>query len=487
MPRVLALDAGTTGVRAVLVRDDGSVESLAYQLLTCTYPQPGWVETDPLALWRAAQAVMQQCLSQANCRPSDVAAIGVVNQRATALVWERASGRPVGPAIVWQDGRTAARATELLGQGIFASSMASSTKVEWILDQVDRDRSRARRGELCFGNIDSWLVYCLSGGALHVTDSSNASCTALYDPFEDIWDGRTLDALNIPLAMMPAIHASSEVYGQTSTAAFGAEVVLGGMAGDQQAAMFGELGLTKGSCKVTLGTSAMVDVHLGETPVLSSRGAFPLILWRLGKQRLWCLEGSVVTAGAAIQWLRDGLGLFERLEDSSTLAASVPNSAGVWAVPAFQGLGTPHMKPKTRARIGGLTRGSTKAHIVRAVLEGVALRVGEVLETLIEDASIARPPILRADGGAAANDFLLQQLADVTGCIVERPQCVQASALGGAYLAGLAAGVWQSLDEVRDSWHSGGQFAPTTDATIRAERHAAWVEAIRSRGDEEVA
>ncbi len=487
MARVLAVDAGTTGVRAVLVRDDGGVDALAYEPLFCAYPQPGWVETDPLALWRATQRVMQQALAQAGCGAADVAAIGVVNQRASVVVWERSSGRPVGPAIVWQDGRTATRVEELLAQGIFASSMASSTKIEWVLDQVDRDRSRARRGELCFGNVDSWLIFCLSGGKLHVTDSSNASCTGLYDPLSDDWDQRPLAALDIPQAMLPDIHASSEVLGRTTVEAFGAEVILGGMAGDQQAAMFGELGLERGACKVTLGTSAMLDIHVGDAPVLSRRGAFPLILWRLGTQRLWCLEGSVVTAGAAIQWLRDGLGLFERLEDCAALAASVQDSHGVWAVPAFQGLGTPHMKPKTRARIGGLTRGSTKAHIVRAVLEGVAFRIGEVLDTVIEDAAMPRPDVLRADGGAAANDFLMQQLADVTGCSVERPRCVQASALGGAYLAGLAVGVWGSVDEVRGSWQSGGRFEPTTDAATRAERHAAWVQAIRSRGDEDVA
>ena len=483
MHYVLAIDEGTTGVRALIFDESGAVVGSAYQELTVSYPRPGWVEMDPLAIWEATRAVCTHALQAAGRAPRDISAIGVCNQRATTVVWERAAGRPVYPAIVWQDVRTADRVPALMAEGIFTNSMASAAKLEWVLRTSSNGMQQAAGGELCFGTIDSWLVWKLTGGAAHVTDYSNASCTSLYDAMNNEWDHNALRVLQIPPGMLPALHSSSEVYGQTTMEAFGAVVPVAGIAGDQQAAMFGELGVDKGAVKITYGTSAMADVNTGDMPVLSMRGAYPLILWGLNGQRTFCLEGTAMTAGAAVQWLRDGLGILQTLEESGPLAQQVRDSGGVWAVPAFQGLGTPHMDPNARAVIGGLSRGSTRAHVVRAVLEGIAYRSREVLETLLEDSSTPAPARLRVDGGAAANDFLLQHLADVLGLAVERPQAIQASALGAAYLAGLATGVWRSLDEVKHAWRSGRIFEPRWSQDQRDTTFRSWQKAIAAAGE----
>lgn len=480
MTFVLAIDAGTTGVRALLVDASGQVAGLAYRELAVSCPRPGWVEMDPLAIADGALDVAARCLAGAGLTAADLAAVGIVNQRATTIVWERATLQPVCPAIVWQDSRTADRVRELVAAGVPANSMASLTKLEWILANLPAGAG----GDLCFGTVDTWLAARLSAGALHVTDSSNASCTGLYDAFRDRWNPKLLDLLAIPEAMLPRVVASSAVVGATSAAVFGAEVPIAGMAGDQQAAMFGELGFRKGAIKATIGTSAMVDVHLGGTPVLSTRGAFPLVLWKRNGELAWCLEGTVVTAGASVQWLRDGLGILASVEESSAVAASVPDSGGVWALPALQGTGTPHMEAKARARLGGMSRSTTRAHVVRAVLEGVAWRLREVVDTLVEDSGVAQPERLRVDGGAAANDFLLQQIADATGIAVERPACVQASAVGGAYLAGLAAGVWRDESDLGASWKSGGVFVPQVAADEREQRFRQWQVAASSCREE---
>ncbi len=478
MRYVLAIDEGTTGVRALVFDQSSAVVGSAYQELTMSYPQPGWVEMDAQVIWDVTRRVCARALQAARRLPRDISAIGVCNQRATTVVWDRASGQPVYPAIVWQDVRTADRVPELMAQGIFTNSMASAAKLEWVLRSAEDGMRRAGGGELCFGTIDSWLVWKLSGGAAHVTDYSNASCTSLYDAMNNEWDQNALAVLQIPPVMLPALRPSSEVYGQTTVEAFGAEVPVAGIAGDQQAAMFGELGTEQGAVKITFGTSAMADVNTGGMPVLSTRGAYPLILWGLNEQRTFCLEGTAMTAGAAVQWLRDGLGILQTPEESASVAQQVADAGGVWAVPAFQGLGTPHMDPNARAVIGGLSRASTRAHVVRAVLEGIAYRSREVLETLLADSSTPAPARLRVDGGAAANDFLLQHLADVLGVPVERPQAIQASALGAAYLAGLATGVWRSLDEVRDAWRSGRIFEPRWSQDQRDTSFRKWQKAI---------
>jgi len=478
MPHILAIDEGTTGVRALVFDEHSAVVGAAYQELTPSYPQPGWVELDADAIWDATRAVCARSLGAARLAAADLSAIGVCNQRATTVVWERAAGRPVHAAIVWQDLRTAARVPELLAQGIFTNAIASATKLEWVLRTLPDALQRAADGQLCFGTIDTWLVWKLTGGAVHVTDYSNASCTSLYNAMLDQWDQQALDVLGVPAVMLPAIRSSSEVYGHTVRQAFGAEVPVAAMAGDQQAAMFGELGVDKGAVKITYGTSAMADVNTGDFPVLSMRGAYPLILWGLQGQRIYCLEGTAISAGAAVQWLRDGLGILQNLEESGSLALQVADSGGVWAVPAFQGLGTPHMDVGARAVIGGLSRASTRAHVVRAVLEGIAYRSREVLDTLLEDSSTPPPARLRVDGGAAANNFLLQHVANVTGLPVERPQSVQASALGAAYLAGLAVGVWRTIDELKYAWRPGRVFEPSWSADERDGKFHSWQKAI---------
>ena len=474
MPLVLGIDEGTTGVRALIFDESSAVVGGAYEELTPSYPQPGWVELDPLAIWHATDSVCAAALEGAGVSPGDIAAIGITGQRATTIVWERASGRPVYPAIVWQDVRTAVRVPELLAEGIFTNTMASAAKLEWILRTIDNGFRRAAAGELCFGTVDTWLLWQLTGGAVHATDFSNASCTSLYDAMQGSWDARALSVLAIPDRMLPALCLSSAIYGHTAREVFGAAVPVGGMAGDQQAAMAGEACFDQGDIKITFGTSAMLDMNTGELPVLSMRGAYPLILWGLRERITYCLEGTAITAGAAVQWLRDGLGILERLDDSSRLATQVPDTSGVWAIPAFQGLGTPHMDAAARAVIGGLSRGSTRAHVVRAVLEGIAYRSREVLDTVLEDAGCARPLRLRVDGGAAANEFLLQQLANVIGIAVERPESVQASALGAAYLAGLATGVWRDSNQLKQAWRSGGIFEPRWSEDERESRFRAW-------------
>jgi glycerol kinase len=475
---VLAIDEGTTGVRAMVFDSGSKVLGSAYEEIRSSFPRPGWVEQYPLHLWEATQRVVSEALRVAEVAASGLAAIGLTNQRATTLVWERRTGSPISPAIGWQDNRTSERAKQLSEQGFFLNSMAAATKLEWILRHRNEGMAGASASELCFGTVDTWLAWQLSGGAVHVTDHSNASCSGLYDFVRGAWDERTADALGIPLAMMPAIRPSSEAYGTTHPDVLGAAIPIAGMAGDQQAAMFGELGTERGAVKITLGTSAMVDINTGDTPVLSRHGAYPLILWMVNGGSPWCLEGTVATAGAAVQWLRDGLGLVSSPHESGALAASVADSGGVWAVPAFQGLGTPYMDPRASAVIGGLTRGTTRAHVVRAVLEGVAFRVRQVLEALLEDTQTQRPRVLRVDGGAAANDFLLQTLANVLGQPVERPEAIQASALGAAFLAGIAVGVWANIDELRHSWRSGGVFEPRWGEDERETRFAAWRNAI---------
>ena len=478
MPFVLAIDEGTTGVRAHVIDASSALRGAAYQELTPSYPQPGWVELDAGGIWDATRTVCARALAAAQLTPRDISAIGICNQRATVVVWERASGHPVYPAIVWQDTRTAARVPELLAHGIFTNAMASAAKLEWLLQHVPDGAARAANGELCFGTIDSWLVWQLTAGVAHVTDYSNASCTTLYDAMLDAWDANALTVLGIPSVMLPALRSSSEVYGETAASIFGAAVPVAGIAGDQQAAMFGEMGIDRGAVKITFGTSAIADINTGDMPVISMRGAYPVILWGLNSQRAYGLEGTAISAGAAVQWLRDGLGVLRVLDECGPLAASVADSGGVWAVPAFQGLGTPHMDPNARAVIGGLSRASTRAHVVRAVLEGIAYRSREVLETLLQDSSTPRPECLRVDGGAAANDFLLQSLADILGIAVERPQSVQASALGAAYLAGLATGVWSNLGQLKQAWRSGGVFEPSWSADQRDTSFANWQKAI---------
>ncbi len=478
MAAILAIDEGTTGVRAYVFDEQARVRGRAYAELTQSFPQPGWVEQDPEMIWQRTQQVCELALRESGVSPSELSAIGICTQRSTTIVWERKTGRPLYPAIVWQDTRTAARIPELLARGVFTNAMASASKVQWILEHVPGARQAAQDGKLCFGTVDSFLLWRLTGGAVHATDHSNASCTTLYDPFAGNWQEFALETLGIPAAMMPAVGDSSQLYGYTDPNVFGARVAVGALAGDQQAALFGELGWQRGAAKITLGTSAMADVHTGAELVVSTRGAYPLVLCTLPGQRDFCLEGTAISAGAAMQWLRDGLGILRSLDEASALAASVRDSGGVWAVPAFQGLGTPHMEPHARAVLGGLSRATTRAHVVRAFLEGIAFRCRQVLNTLFAEAGLPWPERLRADGGAATNDFLLQQIANACGRPVERPASVQASVLGAAYLAGLATGVWQSPADLAATWQSGGIFEPQDSEEQREARFQQWERAL---------
>ena len=467
---VLALDEGSTGVRALVFDRDGRSVGRSYREIGVAYPRPGWVEHDAQAIWERTFEVAREALTAAGAGGRDVAAIGVTGQRSTAVAWSRTTGRPLHAALSWQDLRTAERCAELAAQGHIAEPLAAATKLEWMVRNVDGVRVAIERGDAMLGTVESWLVWKLSGGAAHVTDASFASATCLWDFFEKRWHVGLLELLAIPESTLPEIRPSSDRYGETEGSLFGEKVPITGMAGDQQAAMFGQLCLEPGMTKISYGTSAMADLNAGTALLFSSNGAFPMVLWKLGEELHYCIEGVAITAGAAIQWLRDGLGVIGSVAESDALARQVANSGGVWAVPAFQGLGTPHLDRAARAAIGGLSRGSTRAHVVRAVLEGVALRSAEVFDALAADSPSGPPAVLRVDGGAAQNDFLLQFQSDVLGIPVERPEALEAAATGAAYLAGLAVGFWPDLESLRNVWRLGARFEPRMSAAERAER-----------------
>jgi glycerol kinase len=481
-PLVLALDEGTTGVRAVVLDETGAVHGEAYREVLPAYPAPGLVEHDPEALFAATVDVLAAVLR--DVRPDRVRALGIATQRGTALVWDRSTGRAVAPALSWQDGRTVARSTALMADGVFVSPLAAATKIEWILDRVDPDRAAVRAGRLACGTVDAWLAARLSAGQVFATDASNASCSGFYDFLAHGWSAAVLDALRVPASALPAVVDSSAVLGRLDVAGF-PPLRIAALIGDQQAAMMGQLRLTPGDVKITYGTSAMVDLNAGAEPIWSTRAAYPLVLWQRDGVPTFCLEGTAITAGAAVTWLRDGIGLVARPEETAALAASVPDAGGAWAVPAFQGLGTPYMDTRARAVIGGLSRATTRAHVVRAVLEGIAWRCREVYDALRADAPFAPPATLRADGGAARNDMLLQLQADALGIPVERPTIVQAGALGAGYLAGLATGVWSSTDELARAWRRDRIFEPRLDHATREDRFAAWQRHVGAAQDTE--
>ncbi len=471
---VLALDIGTTSVRALVFDSSSAVRGAFREEFRPRYPRPAWVEIDPAEMWEAVLRVWHGALAAAGVAPQDLAAAGIANQRATVVAWDAHTGEPLYPAIVWQDLRTAKRVNELLAQGVFANTMASSTKMEWLLREVEEVRQEVASGHARFGTVDSWIAWKLSGGRAHVTDHSNASCTGLYDFASGRWDEAQLEFFGIPAAALAEVLDSSGVRTLTDPATAGARVPIAAIAGDQQAAAFGHLRLHKGEMKITLGTSAMADVNTGDALVPPPAGTYPLVLWSLQGQRSFCLEGAVMTAGSAVQWLRDGMGALPSLEEACSLPHTVSDTGGVWAIPALQGLGTPHMAPSARALIGGLSRGSTRAHVVRAMLEGIAFRCSEVVSTLA--AAVGQPEAspVRVDGGAAINDFLVQMIANAVGSPVERPATLQATALGVAYLAGLATGVWGDIEQLRDSWCLGVRMQPLWSADERRERLREW-------------
>jgi glycerol kinase len=470
-PLVLAVDAGTTGVRALVVDEGGRIVAERYQETLPDHPAPGLVEHDAEALFQAVLAVVRGALGAVDA--AAVRGLGITTQRGAAVVWERASGRAVHPVISWSDARAEARCQELMSQGVFVSPLMAASKIEWILDRVDPERRGVESCAMLCGTLDTWLAFRLSAGRVFATDPSNGVPSGFYNLVTRDWDDAILAALRIPRAAIPAIVDTSGVAGDVGIGGLPA-LPIAALVGDQQAAMMGQLRLAPGEVKITYGTAAMLDLNAGTDILWGGNGTYPLALWQRGGVLEFCLEGTAITAGAAVTWLRDGLGVITTPEESGRLAASVPDAGGVWAVPAFQGLGTPYLEPTARAVIGGLSRASTRAHVVRAVLEGVAHRCREVYDALRTDCPHPAPAVLRADGGMARNDVLLQAQADALGLPVERPLVLDASALGAAYLAGLATGVWRGPDELARAWQSARVFEPRTGADEREARFAAW-------------
>ena len=520
MTAILALDQGTTSSRALVFDESGAQLAMAQRELRQIFPRPGWVEHDPLEIWESQLAVAREALAAAGVGAAGVAALGITNQRETVVVWERATGRPIANAIVWQDRRTEPACERLRRdglQGLFAERTEltldpyfSATKLAWLLDHQPGARAAAAAGRLACGTIDSWLIWNLTGG-VHLTDATNASRTLLYDLATGDWDPELMRLLDVPPEVLPPIRASAEIYGETVAALLGAAIPIAGVAGDQQAALFGQACFSPGMAKNTYGTGAFLLLQTGRRPVHSAHGLLTSPAWRLAGGTDYALEGSVFVAGAAVQWLRDGLGLIRAAADVEALAATVPDSGGVVLVPAFTGLGAPYWQAGTRGALLGLTRGTTGAHIARAALEGIAHQVADVLGAMAEDlagpaastagaepsgagsaggADLASDPgsashasslgELRVDGGAAANDLLLQIQADLTGVPVVRPRVRETTALGAAYLAGLTAGVFRDLDEIAARWQPERRFEPAATSGWREEARARWAQAVRA-------
>jgi glycerol kinase len=470
-PVVLAIDAGTTGVRALLVDAAGHVVAERYRETLPAHPGPGLVEHDLDALWGAVGGVIADALRGHDA--GHVAGLGITAQRGTAVVWERETGRGAHPAISWSDARAEARCTELMGEGVFVSPLMAASKIEWILDRVDADRSGVASGRLVCGTLDTWLASRLSGGRVFATDPSHAVPSGFYNLVTRGWDDAVLSALRIPRRAIPELVDTSANVGRISADGL-PPIAIAALVGDQQAAMMGQLRLRPGEVKISYGTAAMLDLNAGTDILWGGGGVYPLALWQRDGVLEFCLEGTAITAGAAITWLRDGLGVIASPEESEVLAASVPDTGGVWVIPALQGLGTPYLEPTARAVVGGISRATTRAHIVRAVIEGVAWRCREVYEALRADCPHPAPAVLRVDGGMSRNAVLLQAQADALGIPVERPAVLEAAGLGAAYLAGLATGVWNDTDELARTWQRSRVFEPRLDASEREARFAAW-------------
>ncbi|HUY75388.1 MAG TPA: glycerol kinase GlpK [Ktedonobacterales bacterium] len=500
---ILALDQGTTSSRAIVFDARGAVVALAQQEFPQIFPAPGLVEHDPEAIWSSQLATAQAALRQANASvgatPADIVAIGVTNQRETTIIWERATGRPIYNAIVWQSRLTAPLCDDLTRRGLGDMVRAktglvidpyfSGTKVAWLLDNVSGARERAERGELLFGTVDSFLIWRLSGGQAHVTDYTNASRTMLFNIHTLDWDDDLLRELRIPRALLPRVLPSSHVYAQTDPGLFGRAIPIAGAAGDQQAATFGQACFAPGMAKNTYGTGCFMLLNTGDQPRASQNGLLTTIAWALGSvdhpQVTYALEGSVFVAGAAVQWLRDGLGVIKESVDVETLARQVPDAGGVYVVPAFVGLGAPYWDARARGAILGLTRGTTAAHVARAVLDAMAYQTRDVLDAMLADSGVALQA-LRVDGGAAVNDLMMQFQADILGVPVQRPRVRETTALGAAYLAGLATGFWRDQSELASHWALERAFTPTLPAAERERLYARWRKAVsRARDWEE--
>jgi glycerol kinase len=490
MKAILALDQGTTSSRAIVFDHDGAIRATAQQEFQQIFPQSGWVEHDANEIWRTQLETARAALAKAGLTAGDIAGIGITNQRETTVIWDRKTGEPIHNAIVWQDRRTSefcdglkAAGHEGLIQeraGLVVDAYFSGSKVRWLLDHVPGARERAERGELAFGTIDSWLVWKLTDGARHIIDVSNASRTMLYN-LRGAWDDDLLGILGVPRALLPEVRPSSEVYGETTL--LGGPIKIAGIAGDQQAALFGQNCFEHGMAKNTYGTGSFMLMNIGSKPQISRHKLLTTVAWQLGGgQTQYALEGSVFIGGAVVQWLRDGLGIIKNSADVEKLAATVPSSGGVYLVPAFAGLGAPHWDQYARGTITGLTRGTTAAHLARAALDGIAFQVADVLEVMKQDSGIAING-LRVDGGASANDMLMQFQADILQAPVVRPKVIETTALGAAYLAGLATGFWKDLADVSRSWQVDRTFEPQMSADKAAHRRARWNQALQRARD----
>ncbi|WP_369900772.1 glycerol kinase GlpK [Bacillus manliponensis] len=487
---ILSLDQGTTSSRAILFNKEGKIVHTAQKEFTQHFPQPGWVEHNPQEIWGSILAVVASCLSEANVKPEQIASIGITNQRETTVVWEKATGKPVYNAIVWQSRQTSGICDELKEKGyndmvrsktgLLIDAYFSGTKVKWILDNVEGAREKAENGELLFGTIDTWLVWKLTGGKVHVTDYSNASRTLMYNIHELKWDEELLEMLTVPMNMLPEVRPSSEMYGHTvDYHFFGQNIPIAGVAGDQQAALFGQACFGEGMAKNTYGTGCFMLMNTGEKAVASEHGLLTTIAWGLNGKVEYALEGSIFVAGSAIQWLRDGMRMFQDASESEEYASRVASTEGVYVVPAFVGLGTPYWDSEVRGAVFGLTRGTSKEHFVRATLESLAYQTKDVLCAMEADSGIELKT-LRVDGGAVKNNFLMQFQGDILGVPVERPVVNETTALGAAYLAGLAVGFWKDQSEIATQWNMDRSFTPAMETNTSEELYAGWKKAIEA-------
>jgi glycerol kinase len=487
---ILALDQGTTSSRAILFNKKGEIAHIVQREFTQHFPKPGWVEHNPNEIWGSILSVIAECLAESNIKPTQIAGIGITNQRETTVVWEKETGKPIYNAIVWQSRQTVGICEELKAKGheklfrdktgLLIDAYFSGTKLKWILDHVEGARDRAERGELLFGTIDTWLVWKLSGGKSHVTDYSNASRTLMYNIHELKWDQELLDILSIPKVMLPEVRQSSEVYAETiDYHFFGCNVPIAGVAGDQQAALFGQTCFEKGMAKNTYGTGCFMLENTGDQAVKSEHGLLTTIAWGINGKVTYALEGSIFVAGSAIQWLRDGLRMVKDAAESEVYASRVTSSEGVYLVPAFVGLGTPYWDSDVRGAVFGLTRGTKKEHFIRATLEALAYQTKDVLMAMEADSGIALKS-LRVDGGAVANNFLMQFQSDLLNVPVERPLVKETTALGAAYLAGLAVGFWESQEEITAQWKTSGDFTANMSEEERQSLYKGWKKAVNA-------
>ena len=488
MSYILALDQGTTSSRAILFDHAGNICAVAQKEFTQFFPQPGWVEHDPLEIWVSQAAVAKEAMLKLEIKSDRIAGIGITNQRETTLLWDRKTGEPVYKAIVWQDRRTAGYCDTLKAgghadmirskTGLVVDAYFSGTKLKWILDNVPEARARAERGELAFGTVDCWLLWKLTEGKVHATDVSNASRTMLFNLHSMEWDKELLSLLDIPASVLPEVKGNSEIYGYASAIGM-ADVPVAGMAGDQQSALFGQMCIREGMVKNTYGTGCFMLMNTGTEAVTSSNNLLTTVAWRVNGVTNYALEGSVFIAGAAVQWLRDGLKIIRNSADVQALAASVDHTDGVVVVPAFSGLGAPHWNPYARGTVFGITRGTTDAHIARATLESIAYQTYDVLKAMESDAGISIAE-LRVDGGATVNDLMMQFQCDILSVKVLRPEVIETTALGAAYLAGLAVGFWQSEEEIASQWKVSGKFEPALAPDDVKEKLGAWKRAVKA-------